>query len=518
MINRSYQYDRNGNVTRIDDQLPDNEDRILSYDRRNRLTTANYGDSVFEYEYDDLDNITWQRTLSGIFPSGMGRNFKYKYDERGRLYEVEDLVYPMGEDRYHRYEYSSALGGDRGNVTRRKLAWLINVDQDYVYNLANQMTNVRAHVGGATLASYEYDGNGRRVRITEGTTRRLQMYSQAGQLVYETTTVPGQPVEATEYYYLGRHLVAQKTNGVTTYIHTDALGSVTRKTNSTGGIVEDRIYEPYGESLEVTTRAPQWPQGMAYTGHVLDNLTRITYAQARYYDQLMGRFMSPDPVAPDAGNFNRYWYANNSPFSNIDPDGRASCPSSGSQTTGTHICYDSPRSETGTDSQEGPSENQVATDKQVAKASRSGKLSDGTVVNLTAGSEEQGFTAGAKGTGKANLTGQRCVKCSDGTTRTQAFYDPSQIGPDQSGGHTHPNDHVPLPGPEDGRMARATGKTAYVIADGRAFAVEKTNVGYRVRLISGRPLSTKEAGAVRNQIDSWNQHKGGSGVTCQAGC
>ncbi|WP_190278987.1 RHS repeat-associated core domain-containing protein [Dokdonella koreensis] len=112
---------------------------------------------------------------------------------------------------------------------------------------------------------------------------------------------------------------------MTTYIHTDAFGSVTRKTNSTGGIVEDRIYEPYGESLEVTTRAPQWPQGMTYTGHVLDNLTRIAYAQARYYDQLMGRFMSPDPVAPDAGNFNRYWYANNNPFSMLDPDGRKAC-------------------------------------------------------------------------------------------------------------------------------------------------------------------------------------------------
>jgi len=89
--------------------------------------------------------------------------------------------------------------------------------------------------------------------------------------------------------------------------------------------VQDRVYEPFGESLEVTTRAPQWPQGMAYTGHVLDNLTRITYAQARYYDQLMGRFMSVDPVAPDAGSFNRYWYANNNPYNNIDPDGRKAC-------------------------------------------------------------------------------------------------------------------------------------------------------------------------------------------------
>ena len=106
-----------------------------------------------------------------------------------------------------------------------------------------------------TLVSYEYDDNGRRVRFTEGTTRRLQMYSHAGQLVYETSTTPGHPVEATEYYYLGRHLIAQKTNGVTTYVHTDALGSVTRKTHGTGVVVEGRVYEPYGESPQVKTCA-----------------------------------------------------------------------------------------------------------------------------------------------------------------------------------------------------------------------------------------------------------------------
>lgn len=252
-----------------------------------------------------------------------------------------------------------------------------------MYNLANQMREVRVHgSGGATLATYEYDGNGRRVRVTEGSTQRLQMYSQAGQLAYETVTAPGQPTRMTEFFYLGRHQIAQKTDGVNTYVHTDALGSVTRKTNATGVLIEDRVYEPYGESLDFTTRTPQWPQGMAYTGHVLDNLTRVTYAQGRYYDQLMGRFMSVDPVIPSADSFNRYWYANNNPFSNFDPDGRAACASSGSQTTGTHICYDSPRSETGTDAQAGPSESQSAADKQVAKASRAGKLSDGTVLNL----------------------------------------------------------------------------------------------------------------------------------------
>jgi len=51
--------------------------------------------------------------------------------------------------------------------------------------------------------------------------------------------------------------------------------------------------------------------------------------KARYYDPVALRFLSPDPVYVDlgtGGNFNRYWYANNNPYSFTDPDGRAGKP------------------------------------------------------------------------------------------------------------------------------------------------------------------------------------------------
>lgn len=34
------------------------------------------------------------------------------------------------------------------------------------------------------------------------------------------------------------------------------------------------------------------------------------------------RFLSPDPAPADEENFNRYWYANNNPYTFVDPDGR----------------------------------------------------------------------------------------------------------------------------------------------------------------------------------------------------
>jgi RHS repeat-associated protein len=47
----------------------------------------------------------------------------------------------------------------------------------------------------------------------------------------------------------------------------------------------------------------------------------------RYYDPIIGRFLSVDPVsASDNGaNFNRYWYANNNPYKFTDADGRLAC-------------------------------------------------------------------------------------------------------------------------------------------------------------------------------------------------
>jgi RHS repeat-associated protein len=66
---------------------------------------------------------------------------------------------------------------------------------------------------------------------------------------------------------------------------------------------------------------------IGFTGHVNDVDTGLTYMQQRYYDPVAGRFLSIDPVTTDAntgGSFNRYAYANNSPYRYIDPDGRDS--------------------------------------------------------------------------------------------------------------------------------------------------------------------------------------------------
>ncbi|MDB5959823.1 MAG: repeat-associated core domain protein [Massilia sp.] len=104
-----------------------------------------------------------------------------------------------------------------------------------------------------------------------------------------------------------------------TYIHTDALGSPVARSDSTGTVISRTQYEPYGRT--VTGVMPT----IGFTGHVNDADTGLVYMQQRYYDPEAGRFLSVDPVTTDAStgsSFNRYAYANNSPYKYVDPDGR----------------------------------------------------------------------------------------------------------------------------------------------------------------------------------------------------
>ena len=102
------------------------------------------------------------------------------------------------------------------------------------------------------------------------------------------------------------------------YLHTDALGSVVVVTDENANVVERREYEPYG--LPITPIA----DGPGFTGHDMDGESGLVYMQQRYYDPLIGQFLSVDPMAVDtaaAWNFNRYHYAANNPFKYTDPNG-----------------------------------------------------------------------------------------------------------------------------------------------------------------------------------------------------
>ncbi|MBR9908485.1 MAG: hypothetical protein GYB30_10630 [Gammaproteobacteria bacterium] len=112
-------------------------------------------------------------------------------------------------------------------------------------------------------------------------------------------------------------LVGEAASADVTFVHTDVLGSPMAETNSAGQLVRLSHYKAYGEELE------QQSDDVGYTGHKYDADLALSYMQARYYDPVIGRFYSNDPVGfRGVHSFNRYAYANNNPYKYIDPDGK----------------------------------------------------------------------------------------------------------------------------------------------------------------------------------------------------
>ncbi|RHW77715.1 RHS repeat-associated core domain-containing protein [Colwellia sp. RSH04] len=108
-----------------------------------------------------------------------------------------------------------------------------------------------------------------------------------------------------------------------TYFHNDLLGSPVSASDENGELLWRQNYQPYGSEIEV--KAPNSQNDINYTGHQRDDESDLVYMQARYYDPVIGRFYSNDPVGYTSANpvmsFNRYLYVNNNPYKYTDPDG-----------------------------------------------------------------------------------------------------------------------------------------------------------------------------------------------------
>ena len=110
----------------------------------------------------------------------------------------------------------------------------------------------------------------------------------------------------------------------TTYFHNDASGTPLIATDANGNVVWKENYRPYGERLD--NPSAEFGNSIGFAGRPFDATTGLSYMGARYYDPVLGRFMSEDAAPADPGtvhSFNRYAYANNNPYKYVDPDGHS---------------------------------------------------------------------------------------------------------------------------------------------------------------------------------------------------
>jgi RHS repeat-associated protein len=193
-----------------------------------------------------------------------------------------------------------------------------NLSQDpshsYAYDGDNRMGAVDGGWDGVRGASYQYDGDGRRVKKVSASEETVFAYDAAGMLVAEYSN----RVEA---------------NG-TLYMTQDYLGSTRVVTNAGGAVKSRHDYLPFGE--EISADADWRTTGRGYVGATVrkkfsgkerDDETGLDYFIARFYSSEQGRFISVDPTRIklkniiDPQDLNRYSYVANNPLKFIDPDG-----------------------------------------------------------------------------------------------------------------------------------------------------------------------------------------------------
>lgn len=319
------------------------------------LGTSAGGTDIFNttYEYGEIDeggNFLANKNNGNVARqtisfSGLGQPFvqTYKYDPVNRLKEAKEMngatqtwIQTLDYDRFgNRISLNQEKLGEQSitqTPTISEVSNRITTGQGFVYDfngnviedsLGRQFTfdgdNKQIEVkdsGDNVIGTYQYDGNGRRVKKVTATETTVFVYDARGLLVAEYSN----------------QLAA--TPGVS-YITSDNIGSPRVITDGAGAVVARRDFMPFGEELVAGTanRSTTNKYGTGadklrkrFTGYQKDLETNLDFAEARYYDNRYGRFTAVDPLlasgkSADPQTFNRYAYVQNNPVLLVDPTG-----------------------------------------------------------------------------------------------------------------------------------------------------------------------------------------------------
>nr|MDJ0852193.1 RHS repeat-associated core domain-containing protein [Myxococcota bacterium] len=231
----------------------------------------------------------------------------YDYDDRNQLTLLEDLLDPAASVTYG---YDAA-----GNQVSRTENGVVT---DYAFDARDHLRSVTR--GGSSLGQFLYDHAGLRVEKLGERGAERYTYDDGSVLVQSD----GAGLTIAKYDYGPDRLLSlsHQTEGVAFY-QFDALGSVVGLTGADGTVRTRAIYDAWGELR--SSSGSSWNR-FGFTGLEEDRETGLIYANARYYDPAIGRFLSQDPLLGSPGNapsLHRYLYAFANPTRFVDPTGLA---------------------------------------------------------------------------------------------------------------------------------------------------------------------------------------------------
>ncbi|MEW5976654.1 MAG: RHS repeat-associated core domain-containing protein [Acidobacteriota bacterium] len=268
-----------------------------TYDSVNRLLSASEGANWSQtYGYDSCGN-RWVSAGAG-------------YGNTPALTSTAQTAFNAADNRLSGTGYDAS-----GNLTTDLTG------RSFAYDAENRQVSYNG--GSVTVnASYDYDGEGRRVwRIQNGVTT-VFVYNGQGQLAAEYSSQ------------------AAAGPGGTSYVMADHLGSTRLVTNADGTVRGRHDYLPFGEEIGTSYGGRSAIAGYGatdlrhkFTAKERDSESNLDYFGARYFSGAQGRFTSADEPLVDQDvrhpqSWNLYAYVRNNPLRFRDPRGRA-CVSNG---------------------------------------------------------------------------------------------------------------------------------------------------------------------------------------------
>nr|WP_297928231.1 RHS repeat-associated core domain-containing protein [uncultured Coprobacter sp.] len=321
-LTRTFEYDRYGfplrrTVTCGDRIIQDMSTRFDSHTGNLTWRQDNTRNIREDFSYDALNRLT-------------GFNGKtVTYDGKGNIIDHSGVgSFEYAEDRPYTIEYVTPYGD-----------YVPEAAQEITYNeLLRPQKIVEGDI--ETSFQYDYDGNFNYERI-EG------INSLGKEFFREHFSWDNKYEELNGYHfggvlYLDGDVFSATTAWCTSpiggeneweylYICRDYMGSITHVIDKSGNVLQELSYDPWGRFRDPDTQelyapgeTPELLLLRGYCGHKHVEYHGLIHMNARLYDPVIGRFLSPDPYVqmPDfSQNFNRYTYCLNNPLVYKDENG-----------------------------------------------------------------------------------------------------------------------------------------------------------------------------------------------------
>ena len=182
-------------------------------------------------------------------------------------------------------------------------------------SLATYAFDIRNRLQSAGGLSYEYDPEGERISISDGTDTTT--YVNENNLGLTKVLQRTKNGETTRYVWGVGLLYEVDSNEEATYYHYDNYGSTTALTDENETVTDRWEYSPFGH---VTYREGNHDTPFLFTGFFGNQTDEsgLVYMRARFYNPLIRRFVNSDPAQQ---GWNWYAYAAGNPLGFVDPTG-----------------------------------------------------------------------------------------------------------------------------------------------------------------------------------------------------